>query len=265
MVVIGQPLPRRRRRRAWFIFLFVLLIAVLLLIVGNGVIALLRAVDRPAKPNSGALLYATDFSADNASNADWQQEPGQSSTKIDNGVMLIAIDEVRSIYSLLKRDFRDIDAHVNVAITAATGDFTEYGIMFRYRDENNYYMFKLRGDGSYDVELFKDGKLDVISAWQRSPAVKIGLNQVNNLRVIATDNNFQFFANGEPLALCLKGSDRRSTWSGPDTGKCISNNQQTSLSLKDDSLADGKVGLGAVADSPGMRVSFDNVLILGPS
>jgi hypothetical protein len=265
MVVIGQPLPRRRRRRAWFIFLFGLLIAVLLLIVGNGVIALLRTLDRPSKPESGALLYANDFSAESASNADWQQEPGQSSTQIADGVMLIAIDEVRSIYSLFKRDFRDIDAHVNATITAATGDFTEYGMMFRFRDENNYYMFKLRGDGAYSVELFKDGKLDVISAWQRSAAVKLGLNQINNLRIVVVDDSFQFFANGEPLALCLKGSDRRSTWSGPETGKCISNNQQTVMSFKDSSFADGKVGLGAVADSPGMRVAFDNVLILGPS
>ena len=52
-----------RRRRAWFILLFLLLIAVLLLIIGNGVIALLRAIDRPTKPEVGAIQYATDFSA----------------------------------------------------------------------------------------------------------------------------------------------------------------------------------------------------------
>ncbi|MBX3086051.1 MAG: hypothetical protein KF716_30735 [Anaerolineae bacterium] len=265
MVVIGHQLPRRRRRRAWFIFLFGLLAAVVLLLVGNGVIALLRALDRPAKPSSGALLYATDFSAENASNVDWLQEPGQSSTQIADGVMRISIDEVRSIYSVLKRDFRDIDARVNASITAATGDFTEYGIVFRYHDDNNYYMFLLRGDGAYSVQMIKNGEPDVISTWQRAPSIKSGLNQINQLRVVASDDSFQFFVNDEPLPLCLKGSDRRSTWSGPDTGKCISNNQQTSISFKDNSFADGKIGVGARADSPGMRVAFDNVLIFGPN
>src|SRR5688572_25109525 len=121
MVVIGHQLPRRKRRRAWFVFLFILLAAVVLLIVGNGVIAVLRAVDRPSEPAAGALLYASDFAEENVSNADWLQEPGQSSTKITDGVLLISIDEINSIYSLLSRDFRDIDARVNVSVTAATG------------------------------------------------------------------------------------------------------------------------------------------------
>jgi multisubunit Na+/H+ antiporter MnhE subunit len=257
MVVIGQPLPRRRRRRAWLGLFALLALLIVGLVIANAVVAVIRVFDRPGKPAPGVLLYAGSFEPDDASNADWQQEPGQASTQITAGVMLIAIDEVRSIYTLLRRDFRDLDARVNVSIREATSEYTEMGMLFRFRDAENYYMFKLRGD--------KAGVLDVISEWQFSPMIKLGVDQINQLRLIASDDSFQFFVNNEPMALCLKGSDRRSTWNGLASGKCLSNNQQTSISFRDATLTDGKIGLGVVADSPGVRVVFDNVLLFGPN
>jgi hypothetical protein len=262
MVVIGQPLPRRRRSRWWLTLLLILFIVIVVLLLTNGVLALLRRGDAPAKPDPGALIYATTFE-DGTTN--WQQEPGQASTQIKDGMLLVAIDEVRSIYSLLDYDFSDVDARVNVTTLAATSEYDQFGLMFRFKDTSNYYMFKLRGDGAYRVELFKEGTLDVISDWQIVAAVRTGIGAVNQLRVVAQGETFTFSVNDKPLSLCLKGSDRRATWNGIRSGQCLSNGGEISTSFTDSSIAWGKIGLGVLADSPGVRVAFDNVLVYGPT
>jgi hypothetical protein len=271
MVVIGQPL-RRKPRRPYNLLVLAMLAVILLLVVFNLVLVVIRVLDRPGRPSPGELLYATDFGAGQASNADWQQESGQSASVIADGVLQIAIDDINSLYSLLAREFSDLDARVNITVTAATSDYDEYGLLFRFQDAANYYMFKLRSDGAYRVEHARpdpsgSGKtqVDVISEWQISPVIETGRRVTNQVRVIASGDSFQFYVNGAPMPLCLKGQDRRSTWSALSNGRCLSNSGQIAISFRDPNLSDGKLGVGALADSPGLRVAFDNIVVYGPN
>lgn len=270
MVVIGQPLPRRRERHPYNVLVVALLGVIALLIVANLVLLLIRALDRPGKPAAGALIYATDFAAENASNAEWTQESGQSSSAIDGGALLITIDDINSLFSVLKRDFTDTDVRANITLTGATSDYDEYGLLYRFRDASHYYMFKLRSDGAYRVEAVNQdeaGRTDVnvLSEWQISTAVRIGLKATNQLRVIASGDTFEFYVNGALLPLCPKGTDRRSTWNDLTSGRCLSNGGQTSITLRDTTFTEGRIGVGAVADSVGLRVAFDNVVVYGPN
>ncbi|MBX3063044.1 MAG: hypothetical protein KF726_08715 [Anaerolineae bacterium] len=263
MVVIGQPLPRRRRRSLWLTFLLLLLIAIIVLLITNGVVMLMRSNDVPTRPTPGALLYATTF---DQNNDNWQQEPGQASTQIQNGAMIISIDEVRSIYSLLNQEFTDLDLRVTVTLLDApgeTGSSDEFGVLFRFKDADNYYAFKLRADGAFRVELYKNGELDVISQWPTTPTLHIDVGKPNQIRIIAHGEKFRFFFNDQQLDLCLKGPSRYSTWD--KAGNCLSNGNQVSESFVDASLDWGKIAIAANATFPGLRVSFDNVLIYGPS
>lgn len=138
--------------------------------------------------------------------------------------------------------------------------------MFRYQDVNNFYAFKLRGDGAYRVERFQNGTLDVLSEWQIASQALSGLGAFNRLRVVAQSDQLRFFVNDQPVLLCPKGADRRSTWNGLRSGACLSNNRQTAEALVDSAFKTGKIALGAVAGqgATGFRVAFDNVIVRAP-
>ena len=227
------------------------------------VLAAIKAVSPSTVPasSSGALLYASRF---DSYPQEWLPNEGADYSKITDNSLHIFLNTVQNgIYSTLVYDFGDFDARMNVTRLAAADDYSEAGMLFRFHDKFNYLMFKIRGDGYYRIERRKDGQLDVLSEWHASTAVLPGLNAVNQLRVVGQGNTFKFFVNGEPLVLCPNGPQKqKSTWNGD---KCMSNNQQTSASLKDDSFSAGKIGAGAAAESgAGIEVAFSDVLVYQP-
>src|SRR5690606_12508727 len=86
----------------------------------------------------------------------------------------------------------------------------------------------------------------------------------NWLRVVAHSSSFQFFINGEPVALCLPDAPDGISTLDVD-GSCMGTMSST---LVDDSVSSGQIGAIAftydsdVAD-PTITASFDNVLVLG--
>jgi hypothetical protein len=249
------------QRRSPFLRLAILLLIVIVLLgLTNLLIIGVRMLDRPGRPSSGQLLYATTF---DAYNEEWAQFEGQMSSQIAKGSLVIAIGASRDgAYSWLNHDFSDFDVRVDAKRLAATDEYDEIGLLFRYLDPKNYYMFKIRGDSAYRVERVKDGTLQVLSEWHASPAVLTGLNTINQLRVIGRDGAFQFFANDQQLILCPSGPQKqKSTWNGE---QCLSNNKETSTRLLDDTFDYGKIGVGVFSNSPGIEAAFDNVLVYGP-
>ncbi len=248
------------RKRSLFARVFIaLLVVIALLGLVNLAVYGLKSLDRPPKPATGQLLYASTF---DAYNDEWSQFQGQMSSQITDGSLKITINASRDgAFSVLNHDFSDFDMRISATRLAAPDDYNELGVLFRYRDKDNYYIFKIRGDGFYRVERRKDGQTDILSEWHASPAILIGVNGVNQLRVVVKDAAFQFYVNDQPLILCPAGPQKlKSTWNGD---QCLSNNKQTSAQLVDDSFGFGKVGVGVRADVPGVQVAFDDVLVYG--
>jgi hypothetical protein len=249
-----------QRRSLFLRFSILLLIVIALLGLTNLAIIGIRALDRPGRPNPGQLLYASTF---DAYNEEWSQFEGQMSSEIADGSLVIMIGAAGDgAYSVLNHDFSDFDVHVDVRRITANDEYDEIGLLFRYIDVKNYYMFKIRGDGAYRVQRVQDGTIQVLSEWHLSPAVLTGLNHVNQLRVVGQSGAFKFFVNDLPLTLCPSGPQKqKSTWNGE---QCLSNNKETSSRLLDDTFAYGKIGVGVFSNAPGIQVAFDNVLVYGP-
>lgn len=256
--MIGRPVARPQPR-LWPRLRLILLALILLLGIANLAIIGLRSLDRPGKPEPGALLYATTF---DGNNDDWSMAEGQNSAQIVDGRLVLTVSELKDgVFSTLDYQYSDFDVRVNATRLTFDDEYNEVGLLFRVQSPDNYYIFKIRdSDGAYRIERCKGcqlGQADVISEWHSSPAILSGVNVVNQLRVVAKGNHFSFFVNDQPLSLCLRGSDKYSTWSGDE---CLSNNKQISTELVDDTFGYGEIGVGAVS---GVSVAFDEVLIFG--
>lgn len=252
------PIAPRRSLFSWLLIL--LIVAVVILAVANVGIAGVKAIEQPVSGSTGAILYATTF--DNYAD-EWSQFDGQMSSKIGDGVLRIAINAANDgAFSLLNYNFADFDVRINGTRLSEAEQYDEMGLLFRFHDADNYYIFKIRGDGFYRVERRKDKVTDVLSEWHAAPAILQGLNVNNQMRVVGQGDTFKFYINDQPLTLCPSGpAKQKSTWSGEN---CLSNNQQTSTLIQDAAFRTGKIGVGVRVDQPASEVAFDNVVVVAP-
>jgi uncharacterized delta-60 repeat protein len=88
----------------------------------------------------------------------------------------------------------DFDLSVDVKrIPETTNGYA--GIIFRYVDGSNYYMFSCNdADGSFLIWKVVDNSVTQVANWQTSGAIKS--NQFNRIGVEAVDSSFNFFING---------------------------------------------------------------------
>ena len=113
-----------------------------------------------------------------------------------------------------------------------------YGLLFRVDEaSDSFYAFEVSGDGyiwiGFCRDLCESEAIALVGGdWFRSPAVKTGLHETNNLKVIADGSRMTFFVNGL------------------EVGRAI-----------DDRLAEGDVAVAVESlGEPGVRVVFDNFI-----
>lgn len=150
----------------------------------------------------GPILFSDDFST---------QDPGWGEVDdeylgIENHKLLMQAQKGIERSQLYQGDvFEDVD--VSVKVTETSGDVdVAAGIIFWAKDYTSYYVVKLCADGDVAVErkLSKGRYLKPVE-WKTYNAVKKGLNQVNELRVVTKGAIATVYVNGEQVA-ALKGS-----------------------------------------------------------
>jgi hypothetical protein len=254
----ARPVQRGISMFAWILVVLIVLIAILG--IAHLGITLFKSLEPPVSGASGSLLYATTF---DEFPAEWSQFDGQMSSKIADGSLRININASNDgAFSVLSYNFADFDARINTTRLSANDDYNEIGLLFRYQNPANFYMFKIRGDSYYRVERRKDNVTDVLSEWHPSSALANGLNTANQLRVVGKGSGFEFYVNNQQLVLCPSGPEKqKSTWNGE---QCLSNNGQTAMALQDTSFKQGKIGLAVSVDIAGIEVAFDDVTVYAP-
>src|SRR5690606_8928330 len=71
-----------------------------------------------------------------------------------------------------------------------------YGLLFGFKDWNNYYQFLISEQGSYIILGKFEGVTIKLSEWTKSRVINIG-NQRNLLKVMKFDDEFIFSINGQ--------------------------------------------------------------------
>ena len=114
---------------------------------------------------------------------------------------------------------------------------SEFGVICRYIDENNFYFFSVTSDGYFSMNKYKDGDYSFIGMEDFGQADNVNSeNALNHLRVECNGTAFRLFLNGQLLG-----------------------------EAQDDSFSTGDVGLIAgTTDVVGTDILFDNFVVTEP-
>jgi hypothetical protein len=105
-------------------------------------------------------------------------------------------------------DFRyDVDA------TQVSGpDDNAYGVIFRYADDRNFYLFAISGDGHASFRKLVDLAWTTIVPWTEFPGIVTAGAATNHITVVAVGSQFSFYVNNEKL---FEASDSSFSAGGP--------------------------------------------------
>ena len=166
------------------------------------------------------------------------------------------------VWSTLDRKYNDFDLRVTARRVSGPLD-NQYGVIFRYRDDENFYFFEISSDGYYSLQKAGNGGREFISEWNTSDVIRQG-DEPNEMRVVARGDQFRFYVNGEPMPLCLRGENTHSMWN-ISTGECVTDD--ITYVYQDDDFGQGRIALEAGSSSDTTSeiiVAFDNLVIIGP-
>jgi hypothetical protein len=218
---------------------------------------------------SGKVAYLATF---DALQQDWNLSVGRLKSEIlDTGVLRLEVGDIKSLpFAEANPYFGDFDLQVEA--TPVDGpENNGYGVIFRLQnkdnsspDDDDFYLFLISSDGYYRVVRSFNHEQKELSTWIPSPAVIQHTGVTNRLRVVAKGDQFQFFINGQQVALCIPDDPTaRSTYS-EQTGECTGGKMLDTLA--DSSIPNGQIGVAAETfDEAGVVVDFDNLVVYGPS
>jgi hypothetical protein len=195
----------------------------------------LATLEPEATPAAGAatpVLFSDDFTDEQSSS--FAPETNESSVyAFVDGAYAITVKKpkllswapVRGTYS---------DAAIEVETTLDGPEVSAAGLIFHYQDDNNFYMFRVAGDKSYALDLYKDNEQKHLVDWTDEPSIK-GPGGLNKLRVELKGDLIRLYVNGKLLDEVSDGTFTR-----------------------------GKIALlTSTFDDPNATVTFDNLVISG--
>lgn len=188
-----------------------------------------QAVDAPGRPSDLVLVYEEDFSD---SFSGWDDAFDAYTRKVygNNRYNIEVFASNLVAWGLANRVVSDFEIEVEGKLE--DGDETNsYGLLFRFKDRQNFYRFDISGDGYYLFSKFVDGEWITLVDWTPSEFINTGIGATNVLKVAAFGPNITLWVNGQQL-----------------------------ISTTDDSISRGNYGFftGTFAE-PYSWVSFDNL------
>jgi pSer/pThr/pTyr-binding forkhead associated (FHA) protein len=182
-------------------------------------------------PADLTLTYEDDFSD---SFGGWDDAFDLYTTKQygNNRYQIEVTTENLVAWGLANRDVADFELEVE-AKREDGAESNSYGLLFRFKDRENFYRFDIFGDGFYLLSKFLDGQWVTLVDSTYSPLIN---QETNLLKVSAFGPNITIWANGQPL-----------------------------VSVTDDSFTHGNFGFFASTfKEPHIWVSYDNLKVWVP-
>ncbi len=130
----------------------------------------------------------SQFTAEQTESGDYRFENGAFVIEAFNADQIVwqTIDEVIDDASF------EIEATVDKPRSAAIA------LLFRYQDNQNFYILSVDGNGRYRVARYVNDEFSVLSDWKSSPAINAA-GSSNRLRIEMAGDALTFFCNGQRL------------------------------------------------------------------
>lgn len=194
---------------------------------------------QPDACNENGALLQDDFSGAQA--CGWREyNQGGAVVAVADGTLNISTSQTGQVWwTNAGRDFSDVIITVQARQTSGPNN-NAYGVLCRYQDENNFYIFLISGDGYYAIGKYETGRDQITyltpnAEYVFSEVINQGV-ATNLIRVSCVGNELSLSVNGLPLA-----------------------------TVTDSSFVGGDVGLGVSTLEPGTAVvQFDDLLVLAP-
>lgn len=158
----------------------------LVLLVGLGLVAALALGWRSPTPRRPPDLTASDLA--------WTKHG--AGHQPSSGVLRVRLEQpLQRAWAVAGQQIRNFDLELDLRALTPSQD-VGYGLLYRYQDPDNYYLFAIGGDGYYTVAVVQDGALTPLRAWGQWPHVRRGA-AANRLRARCVGEVCSFYVNGE--------------------------------------------------------------------
>jgi hypothetical protein len=185
------------------------------------------------------ILFSDDFSGDQ--DCGWVlYNRGAGIAEIENEAMQITVTQPGQIWwTNPSREFSDMIIKAEARQMSGPND-NAYGLVCRYQNEENFYVFLVSGDGYYAIGKYQSGADSVTYLTENQ---QFQLSEVINLGVAS--NELEARCIGDQLSLIVNGIPL--------------------ITVTDPTFVNGDIGLAASTLQPGTAViQFDNVQVTSP-
>lgn len=189
--------------------------------------------------NPPDILFFDDFNGEQ--DCGWvSYNRGGGIATIENAAMQLTVSQPGQVWwTNPARNFDDVVIRAEARQVSGTND-NAYGLICRYQNEDNFYVFLISGDGYYTIGKYQSGSenvqyLTADDQFQQSDAINTGVAS-NEMQVSCVGNELSLEVNGIPL-----------------------------LTVTDPTFVTGDIGLaaGTLQAETGV-IEFDNVQVTAP-
>lgn len=212
----------------------ILLPALILLLAACG-----ATETEPDACDAPGILFFDDFNGEFDCGWATFSRPGGSAT-MENAAMRLTVSQPGQMWwTNPGREFADVVISAEARQVEGSND-NAYGLICRYQNEENFYVFLVSGDGYYTIAKYQSGSENVIyltegGQFQPSDVINTGVAS-NELRASCAGNQLSLEVNGVPL-----------------------------VSVTDPTFVTGDIGVAASTLAGGNTViEFDNVQVVAP-
>jgi hypothetical protein len=182
------------------------------------------------------VFYSDDFSDTESGWYEGSFEDKEYHYEEGEYVILVKKNDLVAWASWPKERLTDFTLEADVRLVEGP-EIAEMGLVFRFREESNFYFFRINGYGQYVVSK------DVNGEWQEVAGMEMGLVTSPYIKTGGAANRLKVVCQGPQIALYV--------------------NDHYLTTVYDDSFAEGKIGLiaAAIKYPEPVKVAFDNLVV----
>jgi hypothetical protein len=209
------------------------------IVIVTVLLALVSCQSGPDACDQGGSLFADDFEGNQ--NCGWvTYNRGGAAVAIEEGLLTLTTSQPGQIWwTNAQRSFDDVVISAEAELARGPED-NAFGLICRYQNSENFYVFLISSDGYYAIGKYQSGsnQIEYLTGdgqYAPSDAIRTGAS-LNTIRATCIGSELTLTVNGVLLD-----------------------------SVEDPTFVTGDIGLAASTFEPGtLVVSFDNVRVLAP-